>query len=248
VSLGVRCAALALVACSACEPAAAADGVTAERVDFAGASFDVVTVEVGRASVRVVARDAAGAALERFPRLRSVVGPRLAVAMNAGIFEPGLAPTGLLVSDGVELAPLNVRAGEGNFYLQPSGVFAIDDAGAWIVPTPQFASAGRVPQQATQSGPLLVSGGVIHPAFRAESTSVTLRNGVGVASSEWVVLAISREPVNLETFARLFRDRLGCRDALYLDGAISGMWAPALGRMDDDRGPFGAFVVVESRR
>jgi uncharacterized protein YigE (DUF2233 family) len=75
-----------------------------------------------------------------------------------------------------------------------------------------------------------------------------VRNGVGVVSSERVVLVISREPVSLHGFATFFRDKLGCRDALYLDGAISGMWAPGLGREDADCGPFAAFVVVETLR
>jgi uncharacterized protein YigE (DUF2233 family) len=241
-----------LAAAVACSPGSGAgavvaeDGVTTERVDFAGASFDVVRVDVGAAGVRIVARDAAGALLERFAKVRAAVGPQLVVAMNAGIFEPGLAPTGLLVSDGVELGALNTRAGEGNFYLAPNGVFALDEAGAWIVPTDVLAASRPAPRQATQSGPMLVIR-AIHPAFRADSMSVTVRNGVGIVSSDRIVLAISRDPVNLETFARLFRDRLGCRDALYLDGAISGMWAPALGREDAERGPFAAFVVVEAQ-
>jgi uncharacterized protein YigE (DUF2233 family) len=32
--------------------------------------------------------------------------------------------------------------------------------------------------------------------------------------------------------ARLFRDELHCKDALYLDGAVSSLWAPSLGRSD----------------
>ena len=36
-----------------------------------------------------------------------------------------------------------------------------------------------------------------------------------------MVFAISETPVNFHTFARLFRDRIGCRNALYLDGTIS---------------------------
>jgi uncharacterized protein YigE (DUF2233 family) len=91
-----------------------------------------------------------------------------------------------------------------------------------------------------------VVGGVINAAFRAESTSTVVRNGVGVVSPRRIALAISREPVNLYAFAKLFRDRLGCSDALYLDGAISGMYAPSAGRQDLDRGPFAGFVVVET--
>ena len=45
-----------------------------------------------------------------------------------------------------------------------------------------------------------------------------------------VVVAISDEPVNFHRFARLFRDVLGTPDALYLDGKVSRIYAPALGR------------------
>jgi uncharacterized protein YigE (DUF2233 family) len=242
-------AVLGVAACSSRgDGGAAGGGVAMETVAFAGASFDVVTVDLSAARVRVVARDASGAPLERFARVRDVVGERVVAVMNAGIFEPGLVPTGWLVSDGVEVVGLNTRAGEGNFYLAPNGAFAIDEAGAWIEPTSVLAAARRTPAQATQSGPLLVSDGALHAALRADSTSKTVRNGVGVVSSERVVLVISREPVSLHAFATFFRDRLGCRDALYLDGAISGMWAPGLGRADADRGPFAAFVVVEMPR
>lgn len=244
----VALVAVGLVACSSRGDGGAGGGVAMETVVFAGVSFDVVTVELSAARVRVVARDEGGALLERFARVREVVGERVVAVMNAGIFEPGLVPTGWLVSDGVEVVGLNTRSGEGNFYLAPNGAFAVDEAGAWIEPTAVLAAARRVPAQATQSGPLLVADGVLHAALRAGSTSKTVRNGVGVVSSERVVLVISREPVSLHAFATLFRDRLGCRDALYLDGAISGMWAPALGRVDADRGPFAAFVVVETPR
>jgi len=212
---------------------------------FTGTSYDVVTVDLDRARVRALTRDDAGRPIASFAHLREVVGRSLAVATNAGIFEPGLVPTGLFVADGREMTPINTTTGEGNFYLQPNGVFAIDDAGAWISPTAAFRSVGRAPRQATQSGPLLVSGGVIHASFRSDSTSTVIRNGVGVVSPRRVVLAISNEPVNLKTFATLFLERLECDDALYLDGAISGMYAPSLGREDLDRGPYAGFVVVE---
>jgi len=38
--------------------------------------------------------------------------------------------------------------------------------------------------------------------------------------------------VNFDTFGRLYRDALGLPDALYLDGKISRLYAPGLGRSD----------------
>ena len=63
-----------------------------------------------------------------------------------------------------------------------------------------------------------------------------------------VVIAISRGPVTFYDFATLFRDALGCPDALYLDGVISKVWAPSSGV--DDPGPanFAGVVSLTPRR
>jgi uncharacterized protein YigE (DUF2233 family) len=47
------------------------------------------------------------------------------------------------------------------------------------------------------------------------------------------VFVISEARVNFFEFARFFRDELGCGEALYLDGSISSLYAPALRRADD---------------
>ena len=44
------------------------------------------------------------------------------------------------------------------------------------------------------------------------------------------VFAISNQPVNFASFARLFRDGLDTPNALYFDGSISRLYAPELGR------------------
>ena len=49
-----------------------------------------------------------------------------------------------------------------------------------------------------------------------------------------ITFAISERPVNLHHFARLFRDQVGCRNALYLDGTMSSLYAPAIERADRD--------------
>ena len=50
-----------------------------------------------------------------------------------------------------------------------------------------------------------------------------IRNGVGADGGRRIVFAISRQPVSLGSFARLFRDALGVRNALFFDGAISAL-------------------------
>jgi prepilin-type processing-associated H-X9-DG protein len=88
---------------------------------------------------------------------------------------------------------------------------------------------------------MLVVDGRIHPKITQEGPSRKLRNGVGVSGPKTVIFAISDGPVSFGAFARLFRDRLGCRNALFLDGSVSSLYAPALGREDGLR-PLGPIL------
>lgn len=202
------------------------------RHGFHGARIDVVTLPLSDYRVRLVSLDGGA-------RLGDVSG---AIRTNAGIFEPDLHPTGLLIADGVETHALNLGTGAGNFFLQPNGVFFIGEAGAAIVESSEFKPQGV--RQATQSGPLLVRRGELHPKFKPGSSNRLVRSGVGVKDAHTVVLAISRDEVSFFDFATFFRDELGCADALYLDGIISGL-SVTRGAADDDTGPFAAAVVAE---
>lgn len=197
-----------------------------------GVAFEVVTLDLAQWDVRVDWTPGG-------TRLRDVDG---AVRTNAGIFEPGFVPSGLLVSDGVVKRPLATGSGEGNFWLKPNGVFFIDATGAHVVATEAFVDDGGV-RFATQSGPLLVRHGELHPAFREGSKNRLLRSGVGVVDERQVVLAISKRDVDFFTFARFFRDELHCRDALFLDGVISAMWVDGGVRDAElDKGPFAGVI------
>lgn len=222
----------------------------AQRITYRGATYDVFELELdGPARLGLFWRDGRGERIGSLGRLRRHVesdGQRLVFAMNAGMFDPSFAPLGLYVEDGRRLVDLDTRRGRpGNFYLRPNGVFFVADGEAGIMESAEFAR--RVPPAsvtlATQSGPLLVHRGAIHRAFAEGSRHRNLRNGVGVLAGNRVVFAISNQPVNLFDFALLFRERLGCRDALYLDGAVSRAYIPALDRFDA-RGNFGAMLAV----
>jgi uncharacterized protein YigE (DUF2233 family) len=146
--------------------------------------------------------------------------------MNAGMYHDGLGPVGLFVEDGRQETPLNRADGEGNFFLKPNGVFFVrKDGSAGVMETTAYAAAHPEGDpdiaHATQSGPMLVIDGKVHPRFEPDGASRFIRNGVGVRGDGTVVLAISRQPVSLGSFARLFKDELACPNALFLDGAIS---------------------------
>lgn len=159
-------------------------------------------------------------------------GKALGFAMNAGMYHRDLAPVGLYLEEGVETAPLVTRDGPGNFGLLPNGVFCIGETFR-VIESRSFKEDRPDCRFATQSGPMLVIGGELHPKLLPGSDSLNIRNGVGVSKDGTrAVFAISNDEVNFDAFARLFRDALGLADALYFDGNISRLYAPSLGRHD----------------
>jgi uncharacterized protein YigE (DUF2233 family) len=203
--------------------------------------FTTIRVDVRTERVELFLRDEAGRTFKRFDRLRSWLASRnerLLFAMNAGMFQPDLSPVGLFVQDGRQVSPLNLSDGAGNFFLKPNGVFFISESGPRIVESNEYPALARGVRLATQSGPLLVRNGVLHPSFNEASTSRLLRNGVGI-SGDTVIFAISEQPVNFYEMATYFRDELRCPDALYLDGVVSSLYSTDLRRNDStvDLGP-----------
>lgn len=173
---------------------------------------------------------------------------RIRFAMNAGMYNPRRGAVGLLIENGKLVHRLETGGGEGNFYLLPNGVFSIDAEGrARIDETGARAAAGTAGLRwATQSGPLLVAGGALHPAVQPNGESRVVRNAVGVRSGDEAVFVISDGPVSFGRLSRFLRDGLGCRDALYLDGSVSSLWDPASGRRDGTSG-LGPMIVVLDR-
>ena len=213
---------------------------------FEGASYTVCEVAAGQ-DLRLFHSGPDGA-LGSFTAVNEMLAPQglgLGFAMNAGMYHRDLGPVGLYVEDGVEAAPLVTRAGPGNFGLVPNGVFCIGKT-LRVIETLAFAAEKPACRYATQSGPMLVIGGKLHPKFLPDSDSLHIRNGVGVpADGSRAVFAISNQEVNFYAFARLFRDGLGLPDALYFDGSISRLYAPELDRHDGGfpMGPMVGLVV-----
>ena len=128
------------------------------------------------------------------------------------------------------------NAGPGNFGLLPNGIFCIRDGRADVIETTRFLKEQPACTYATQSGPMLVIDGELHPRFLVDSTSRYIRNGVGTtADGRTAVFAISENAVTFHEFGRLFRDALELPNALFLDGNISRLHDPAHGRSDIGR-------------
>ena len=202
-------------------------------LSFEGASYTLCEVAAGE-DLRLFQSgpDGAYGSFKNVDAALATEGKALGFAMNAGMYHRDLAPVGLYVEDGVEVSKLVTRAGPGNFGLLPNGVFCIGETFR-VIESRVFRKERPDCRYATQSGPMLVIGGKLHPKLLADSDSLYVRNGVGVSrDGTRAVFAISNEAVNFHTFARLFRDALGLPDALYFDGNISRLYAPALGRHD----------------
>ena len=98
-----------------------------DTLEYEGALYQVYRVPVVQhAKLHLRWLDAAGKPLSNFGALQQQIegeGKKIAFATNAGIYEHGPKPCGLTICEGKELAPLNLAAGEGNFFLKPNGVF-----------------------------------------------------------------------------------------------------------------------------
>lgn len=172
--------------------------------------------------------------------------------MNAGMFEENGMATGLLVEKSIQKKRIDTfKKGDGNFYMQPNGVFYKEKNGGYgVLSTANFLekyySTNTLNEEiyfATQSGPMLLNDSQINPQFSLNSSNLNLRNGVGIilknTKSKIVVLAISDSKVNFYDFALLFKEILGCENALYLDGAISKMYIKGdpINKLDGKLGP-----------
>ena len=217
------------------------------RLTHEGEGYVVCTVDLRRQEVKLFWRGSDGQPYRNFSRLVEAQSARpILAAMNGGMYQEDLSPVGLYVEDGRELKRANTANGQGNFHLKPNGVFFVARGRAGILETGQYLRQKPASDVATQSGPMLVIDGRIHPKISDEGPSRKRRNGVGIQTPERVVLAISDGPVSFGAFARLFRDELGCRDALFLDGSISSLYAPALGRQDGIL-PLGPILAVQAK-
>jgi uncharacterized protein YigE (DUF2233 family) len=192
---------------------------------FEGASYIVCAADPAKHEIRLSRLQPDGTpyrSLARLAETANAAGAPVLFAMNAGMYHDDLSPVGLYVEEGGEQAKLQAGGGEGNFFLKPNGVFGIySDGRPFVVTTEDYPLSQRIVSFATQSGPMLLIDGAIHPRFEPDGKSRFIRNGVGINGQARAIFAISLQPVSFGSFARLFRDALDCQNALYFDGVVS---------------------------
>ena len=212
-----------------------------------GQVIDACQLDLTQDSVRMFWRTSDGSVFGNFAHLAEWLLERhekLICATNGGIYGKDLRPIGLYVEEGKIIRKLNTRkAAYGNFYLQPNGIFLLSNKEAAILSTDELASEFdqrlRSTRFATQSGPILLSNGQINPLFTPGSDNRVVRNAVCLVTATRIALVKSHTPINFYDFARLLRDLLGCRDALYMDGSISQLYPYDDGRL----GPSYATII-----
>jgi uncharacterized protein YigE (DUF2233 family) len=223
-------------------------GVAAEQLcatlSYEDNSYSVCRIDLRETRLELFNLDGQGAPLGSFVALVDSLhaeGKELDFAMNAGMFDEALKPIGLYVEDGTESKKLNRRDGYGNFHVKPNGVFYIKGDRVGVAATEVYVKLNEKPDFATQSGPMLVIDGKIHPKFSETGMSYKMRNGVGMLDAHTAIFVISENAVNFYDFAKLFRDRLKCANALFFDGTVSSLYSPELGR-NDGFAPLGPMV------
>lgn len=171
---------------------------------------------------------------------------KLIFAMNGGMFKKDNSPQGLFIDNERQINPLDTNKGNGNFYLMPNGVFYITTENLpKICMTTDYKETEQI-KYATQSGPMLVVDGQIHSAFKEGSTNLNIRNGVGILEDNKLIFAMSKKEINFYDFADYFK-KLGCKNALYLDGFVSRTYLPEQNWIQKD-GNFGVIIGVTTNR
>ncbi len=166
----------------------------------------------------------------------------LLFAMNGGMYLPDGSPQGLFIHEHKTLTQIDTTSGNGNFSMKPNGIFYLmADNTPHVCATSDFIDNDQI-KYATQSGPMLIINGQIHPAFQKGSPNLNIRNGVGILPNNKIIFAISKTEINFYEFAEFFLN-LGCQNALYLDGFVSRAYYPKGNCIQTD-GQFGVMIGV----
>lgn len=195
--------------------------------------------------LRFYSKDENGQAFENHAHLKRWLADNnkeLVFATNGGMYKKDLSPQGLYIENGEVISEMNKRKeGYGNFYLQPNGIFYISEQSKPFIKTTNSYKELHQVKYATQSGPMLVIDGNIHPKFNEDSENLHIRNGVGILPNGNLLFAMSKEKVNFYRFARFFQDNQ-CKNALYLDGFVSRTYLPSKNWIQED-GQYGIIIA-----
>ncbi|MGK0387371.1 MAG: hypothetical protein ACI94Y_000097 [Maribacter sp.] len=219
-----------------------------EKIEYKGIPFSICTMNPDTVNLKMSSYMENG--ILRIKELDDSLQKekkQLLFATNGGIFSKEYIPGGFFANNDTLLHALNEREGAGNFHLLPNGIFYLrNNRKAGVAETQEFKDLDlKDIHLGVQSGPMLVINDEIHPAFRDGSENVHIRNGVGVDNNGNIVFVISKKKTNLFTFASLYKERLQCKNALYLDGFISEMYLKDLSKEHEINRRFATIFYLE---
>lgn len=240
------------------------DTPACEQASYQDAVYTICKFNPKHADIRQFLRGEDGDILGGFEAVNAELaktGEQLLFATNGGMYHKDRSPVGGYVENKKEITSINTNEGPGNFHMLPNGIFWIKETredyltppevyyDAFVATTKDYQEGAHFVRDSTQSGPMLVIGGKLHPKFNKGSASRKIRNGVGRTESGDIVFVKSDTPVNFYDFASLFKDELKTPNALYLDGVISRVYSTELGRNDfgTKMGPIIGVVVPKAK-
>lgn len=178
-------------------------------------------------SVRLYLKNSEGKPYASLSQLERSIDKPVLMLMNGGMYHDDLGAVGLHVEGGIESQAISTKGGWGNFHLLPNGVFWGKGGKLGVTETGAYIRQKIKPDFATQSGPMLVINGKLHPRFLKNSDSRKIRNGVGISrDGKTVHFVISKDSITFWDFGSLFRDQLKAHNALFLDGTVSAIRSP----------------------
>ena len=210
--------------------------------------FVSYSVDAKKQNIKLYWKDDNKAVLKSIQKLKTFTESKqqtLVFAVNAGMYKTDNSPQGLFIDETMLISPLDTTTGNGNFYLKPNGVFYITTSNEAHICISEKIIINNSIKYATQSGPMLLIDGNIHTAFKVQSKNINIRNGVGILPNGNAVFAMSKNEINFYDFASYFK-KLGCRQALYLDGFVSRCYLPEKKWAQLD-GNFGVMIGVTKK-
>lgn len=223
--------------------------------EFKKVKYQIYILNDSNSILSIHHKDGNGHKLKTFSnvkRLIDSIGSTTLMITNAGMYTPEFDPEGLLIENNKQAFPLNTRDSEIflNFYMHPNGVFYQHAKGSFhVCTTDSFNTMSQdstfMPILATQSGPMLKIDGEIHPKFNWNAKSRKIRSGVGIYNG-LCIFAITRDNSNFYDFASFYTEIFDCKNAIYLDGAISKMYEPELSPKDVG-GNFGPIISISKK-
>ena len=211
-------------------------------------NFIVYKTKLENKAVKMNWLDNNGKALNSMKRFVEYTGKdKILFATNGGIYKENYTPEGLYIENYLLMSEINLKDGEGNFYVKPNGIFYIKNGKPYITDSEKFVYDKDI-QYAVQSGPLLIENGKISTKFSPDSKSLKLRSGVGVTDDGELVFLMSSEKVNFYEFMEYALKKLNCKDFLFLDGTISKMYFKEDKRIPEQNYPFVTIISIEEKK